>query len=65
MPGPSELEEVQILRLKLKAAKHLLRDLTIACARAEEALERQAHNPQPKEAQGGYQEQDITKLCVA
>lgn len=47
-----ELEEVRILRLKLKAARSLLRELAIAGARAEEALERQAFNPQPKEAQG-------------
>lgn len=44
-----ELEEVRTLRLKLKAAKHLIRDLSIAAARAEEALEQA--NAQPKEAQ--------------
>ncbi len=44
-----ELEEVRTLRLKLKAAKHLIRDLSIAAARAEEALERA--NAQPEEAQ--------------
>jgi len=45
-----ELEEVKTLRLKLKAAKHLIRDLSIAAARAEEALE-QANAQPPKEAQ--------------
>ncbi len=47
-----ELEEVRTLRLKLKAAKHLIRDLSIAAARAEEALERaNAQPPENEEAQ--------------
>ncbi|MBA2642657.1 MAG: hypothetical protein H0U82_07015 [Actinobacteria bacterium] len=57
-----ELDEVKLLRLKLKAAKGLLRDLTIACARAEEALEREAHNAQPKEAQ---RDQGEARILVA
>lgn len=43
-----ELQEVQLLRLKLKAARNLLRDLGVAAARAEDALER-ARNAQPEE----------------
>ncbi len=53
---------MKLLRLKLKAAKGLLRDLTIACARAEEALEREAHNAQPKEAK---RDQDEARILVA
>lgn len=50
-----ELEEVRLLRLKLKAARSLLRDLAVCAARAEEALDRAAHdNAQPKEAQREY-----------
>lgn len=45
-----ELPEVQRLRLKLKAARSLIRDLAIAAAQCEEALER-VHNSQPQEAQ--------------
>ena len=45
-----ELEEVRELRLKLKAARHLIRDLLATCARAEEALDK-AQYAQPKEAQ--------------
>jgi hypothetical protein len=59
-----ELEEVKLLRLKLKAAKHLLRDLTIAAARAEEALDRAAHSAQPKEAQREYSD-EAAEICVA
>lgn len=59
----SELEEIKILRLKLKAAKALIRDLSVAVARAEEALER-AHNAQPKEAQRDYEE-DTARFCAA
>lgn len=43
-----ELESVQRLRLKLKAAKALIRDLGIAVAQAEEALQA-AHDAQPQE----------------
>lgn len=49
-----ELEAVQRLRLKLKAAKALIRDLGIAVAQAEEALE-QSRNAQPQEAQREYE----------
>jgi hypothetical protein len=52
----TELDEVKRLRLKLKAARALIRDLNIAAARAEEALERHARNPQPEEAQGDHQD---------
>jgi len=45
----AELEEVQLLRLKLKAARNVLRELVVAAARAEEALDAAAHNAQPKE----------------
>lgn len=57
-----ELPEVRLLRLKLKAARALVRDLAIACARAEEALDAAAHNPQPKEAQG---HEDPKRYCAA
>lgn len=50
-----ELEEVRLLRLKLKAARSLIRDLLIAAARAEEALDRA--NAQPKEAQREHQDE--------
>lgn len=47
-----ELYEVRRLRLKLKAAKALIRDLDVAVARAEEALERAlVAQPQKEEAQ--------------
>jgi len=46
-----ELVAVQRLRLKLKAAKSLIRDLGIAVAQAEEALEAASRNAQPLEAQ--------------
>jgi len=46
-----ELVAVQRLRLKLKAAKSLIRDLGIAVAQAEEALEAASRNAQPQEAQ--------------
>lgn len=50
-----ELEAVQRLRLKLKAAKALIRDLGIAVAQAEEALE-DSRNAQPHlEAQREYE----------
>lgn len=45
----SELEAVQRLRLKLKAAKSLIRDLGVAVAQAEEALLEQSRNAQPEE----------------
>jgi hypothetical protein len=61
---PDELEEVRILRLKLKAARGLIRELLVAATRAEEALER-AHNAQPpKEAQRD-QEDDRSYCAVA
>jgi hypothetical protein len=62
----SELDEVRTLRLKLKAAKALIRDLGIAVARCEEALERQArthNNAQPEEAQRDHQDEDL--YCAA
>lgn len=59
-----ELPEVQRLRLKLKAARGLLRELAVAVAQAEEALERQARNPQPKEAQG-VEDEDQAYCAVA
>ncbi len=45
---PGELEAVQRLRLKLKAARALLRDLTAACAEAERVLD-QSLVAEPKE----------------
>lgn len=42
-----ELAEVKRLRLKLKAAKSLIRDLAVAVAQCEEALERSHVNAQP------------------
>lgn len=51
-----ESVEVQRLRQMLKAARPLLRELAIACARVEEELERErAHHAQPKEAQHGHE----------
>ncbi len=44
----SESVEVQRLRQMLKSARSLLRELSIACARVEEELDRNA-NAQPKE----------------
>jgi hypothetical protein len=41
--------EIQRLRQMLKASRSMLRELAIACARAEEELDR--INAQPKEAQ--------------
>lgn len=57
-----ELDEVRTLRLKLKAARALIRDLAIAAARAEEALDK-ARNAQPKEAQ--RDEEDERSYCAA
>jgi hypothetical protein len=59
----AELPEVQRLRLKLKAARALIRDLAVSAAQAEEALDAarrrggcgcncNCNDPQPKEAQG-------------
>lgn len=53
-----ELPEVKRLRLKLKAAKALIRDLSIAVAQCEDALERQA-NAQPKEAQRDHDREPV------
>lgn len=58
-----ELPEVRRLRLKLKAAKALIRDLGIAAAQCEEALERASRNPQPEEAQGDINNAD--RYCAA
>lgn len=46
-----ESVEVQRLRQMLKAARSLLRELSIACARVEEELDRNAQMAQPEEAQ--------------
>lgn len=46
-----ELPEVKRLRLKLKAARSLLRDLAVACAQAEDALDAAAHRPSHVNAQ--------------
>jgi hypothetical protein len=54
-----ELPEVRRLRLKLKAAKALIRDLSIAVAQCEEALEREAHNAQPQEAQRDHDREPV------
>lgn len=53
-----ELPEVKRLRLKLKAARALIRDLSIAAAQCEEALERQA-NAQPEEAQRDHDREPV------
>jgi hypothetical protein len=59
-----ELEEVRALRLRLKAARSLIRDLAVATARAEEALERaRTHTAQPKEAQRD-REEDPERYCA-
>lgn len=58
----AELAEVRHLRLKLKAAKALIRDLGIAVARCEDALEKAHRNPQPEEAQG---HDDPDRYCAA
>lgn len=58
-----ELEEVRQARLKVKAMRSFVRDLDVALARAEEALERAARNPQPKEAQGVEDEEQ--QYCAA
>jgi hypothetical protein len=56
----AELEEVRRLRLKLKAAKALIRELGIAVAQAEEALEIAAHpNAQPEEAQRDHDREPV------
>ena len=60
----TELDEVQFLRLKLKGAKHLIRDLLEAVARCEEALER-ANNAQPEEAQRDSAEDEAERYCAA
>lgn len=57
-----ELEELKRLRLMLKAARALLRDLTVACAQAEAALA----NAQPREAQHGKDiVHELNERCVA
>jgi hypothetical protein len=62
MPEPVE---VQRLRQMLKAARPLLRELSIACARAEEELDRIALHAQPKEAQHGPEEVRELDRCIA
>lgn len=57
-----ELPEVRVLRMKLKAARQLLRDLAIACAQADDALERAHRNPQPEEAQHDHEERQRTAV---
>jgi hypothetical protein len=59
----SESVEVQRLRQMLKAARPLLRELAIACARAEEELDRLAQHAQPQEAQHGH-ERNLER-CIA
>lgn len=53
-----ELPEVQRLRLKLKAAKALIRDLSIAVAQCEEALEREAQRT-AEEAQRDHHREPV------
>jgi hypothetical protein len=54
-----ELDEVRNLRLKLKAARALIRDLAVACAQCEDALDRARYaNAQPKEAQREHEHPD-------
>jgi hypothetical protein len=55
-----ELAEVRRLRLKLKAAKALIRDLGIAVAQCEDALEAAHRNPQPREAQDHEHHHSLT-----
>lgn len=60
-----ESVEVQRLRQMLKTARPLLRELSIACARVEEELDRQALTAQPKEAQHGAEDRRAFERCVA
>ena len=60
----AELVEVQRLRQMLKASRSMLRELAIACARAEEELDR--INAQPKEAQRErIDSEDAERYCAA
>lgn len=54
----ARLEAVRELRLKLKAARALIRDLAAAAARAEEALEA----AQPEEAQRTHDQHHLTAV---
>jgi len=54
--------EVQRLRQMLKAARPLLRELAIACARVEEELDRAQH-AKPKEAQHGHNQERERSLA--
>lgn len=57
----SESVEVQRLRQMLKAARPLLRELAIACAKAEEELDR-AQPRTAEEAQHGHE--DAERYCA-
>ena len=54
----AEPVEVQRLRQMLKAARPLLRELSIACAKAEEELDRIAQSRTAEEAQHGHDRAD-------
>lgn len=55
-------DAVKVLRLKLRAARALIRDLAAATARCEDALAK-LENAQPKEAQRDDQDEDC--YCAA
>lgn len=59
-----ESVEVQRLRQMLKAARPLLRELSIACARVEEELDR-AQDAQPQEAQHGHEDKATQYVAYA
>lgn len=61
----SESVEVQRLRQMLKAARPLLRELAIACAKVEEELEREAQTRTAEEAQHGRDREDAERYCAA
>jgi hypothetical protein len=58
-----ESVEIQRLRQMLKASRSMLRELAIACARAEEELDR--INAQPEEAQRVQQDNAERRTTVA
>jgi hypothetical protein len=58
--------EIQRLRQMLKASRSMLRELAIACARAEEELNRlDFGNAQPKEAQRVHADNGERRSTVA
>lgn len=59
----AESVEVQRLRQMLKSARSLLRELSIACARVEEELDRNA-NAQPKEGTANATEDEVRQYAT-